>query len=173
MTQLVRELAVEKVQAICDLVVFKNEGPEERANFMLVPSWVWRSAPPKPTDDFWETGYFETLLPSPNGYVYASQYLKMFGVGFWPGTLPGGEAPIASDEIEATEGSKKPLPEAERRRFCELYVGIWGDSATETKALAAAKAAYPEFMVARDPFNSTLREIRGPVRPGKKPSRGE
>lgn len=171
MTQLIRELAVEKVQAICELLIFKNDEPEQRATFMLAPSWIWRTAPPKPGDDFWDTEYIEASIPSENGYTYSAQWLKMFGVRFWPGGLPGG-MPL-DDEPNGGEATlqRKPLGEAERRRFCELYLSLWGEAATEAKALQAAKAAYPDSLVSRDPFNATFRDIRGPTKRGKKPLR--
>ncbi|MGV3729346.1 MAG: hypothetical protein ACO1NN_01130 [Sphingopyxis sp.] len=172
MTQLVRELAVEKVQAICELMIFKNDGPEQRANYMFVPAWVWKTATLKPTDDFWETGYLDVVIPNQNGYTFPGHWLKMFGIGFYEGTLPGGFMADDAAPSETRDSSRKPIGEAERKRFCELYLQLWGDSATETKALAAAKAAYPDNVVSRDPFNATFREIRGPVKRGKKPLSG-
>lgn len=76
-----------------------------------------------------------------------------------PITLPSLDSLAAIDKLP-------PLAAAEMERFIRLYLDIWGSSAVEGKALAAAKATYPDNSVGRDPFYKKLRAIRGPGKRG-------
>lgn len=63
--------------------------------------------------------------------------------------------------------TRRPIAAAEMERFARLYLDLWGEAATEMKALSAIRACYPDAVIGRDAFLSIFRELRGPGKVGK------
>lgn len=163
--QLMRNLLADRVQAVADEARWNDGDEYGRTQFAIIPHWIWRTIKPEVESDFWLTGYLETYFP---GEPYNShRWAELFEVRFWPDGLP----PPPPEEADTSRTS--PLPEAEQRRFCELYLGTWKDAAYEGKALSAIRACYPDKAISRDPFFVIFRELRGPGKRGKPPNRGK
>jgi len=125
---------------------------------------------------FWERGDCRFQRASSGGYgYYASDYTAL-NVRFEPARVhrylqtlaPGSPADSGAPN---SPDNRKPLPEAEQRRFCEVFVAVHGaEAATESFARRAIGAMYPDNSVSRDGFRELLRSIRelkGEIRKGR------
>lgn len=167
-SQLIRELRHDRVQAVCHEAIPFGEDGRERIHFAIVPTWVWWRAPPSEDADFWETGYLYTLIPANAGGTKIAGSVEFFGVRFWPDGLPGGadSAPSAESNEAQDKVTKASVSRADLARWHELFVQLYPD-APEALALRSAVAMFPDNHVPRQ----WVRELRGPQKRGKPANR--
>lgn len=117
---------------------------------------------------FWVAGGVSFHLKG--GYRERDVTMEAFDLRFDPRDIAA-IAPKPATAVAAAPAANKdakPLPAAERQRFAALYVELFGDAATETKAVAALRACYPDHSIGRDAFLADFRAIRGRQVPGRK-----
>lgn len=88
--QLCRELRFDRVQAVCDEGAIFYNNKSYRVKLAVLHSWHWWQQMPQLTDDFWETGYLEIMIPEKVGGLSFKTCgsIRYFGVRFDPARLP-------------------------------------------------------------------------------------
>lgn len=155
-------------------LVWKSEGNREKLEFHQWTIGAWPDRTDDPRHDFWKSGDVEFDVPAEGYAIKAGPIVALYSVRFRPEDIQSIIPPLGKVSIaeETPKTPSSPIAAAELERFCRLYVAIWEDRSVEDRAWVACKATYPDNKVARDPFREVFREIRGPVKPGKKPSGG-
>lgn len=168
-TQLQRELAVRRIVAIADQVIWQDNSQTRQAHLLIVPAWVW-NIELRMEDDFWDTGYLERLLPVKGYGIDASRWIKLYDVRFWPEGLPNPKERTSAPAIEedrvksAPKGGRPPKPwwdalwveiarqlysgklKPDRQSDIEKamleWASIQGESLSETSARTAARKLF-------------------------------
>lgn len=171
---MIQRLKDQLIDSVARNLVWKFQGQREEHSFRVFSVSFWPDEVAHHAHNFWKSGDIELYVPAEGHAIRVGPTMSLYSVRFRPEHIraimpPREDLSLASDKKDEP---KTPLADAELRRFCRLYLDTWGHSATETKALAACKAIYAENKISRDPFRDIFRELRGPVKPGKKVSRG-
>jgi hypothetical protein len=176
-----RRLASGQIRAVAanfsDAIQSQAGGPTTIATKLW--SEPWR----KLDGDFWETGdiTFTDALPlmpvisvGNSRGLKPTQRINLFDVRLDPAAFPqSGDERTDVEEGESDAGPLTPLAEAEAKRFLRVYLAVFGNGVAEAQALTAIRASFPEHTVSRDRFREILRELRGPGKLGKPPTRGK
>jgi hypothetical protein len=169
--ELVRQVFAGRIRAATNL----SWGRPQRHHFdraIIDPDW-WGSVPGigDPSNILWVTGAIQFFLQDSANAFAPEIAVSGFGTRLEPvSILAAASAPTAT---VPQKDDRKPLPVAEMKRFASVYHGVFAASATETKAVAAVRAAYPDNSVGRDAFLAEFRAIRGAQTPGPKPKTEE
>lgn len=159
----------------------------------VIPALWWNFAPrvADPESDFWIAGGLTLTIPPPPTRPGPDSTYEHFGIRFEPEGLRriardagidlNPEATALASALRnykppptpAAPDERKPISQSDQKRFCEVYIGVHGDSATERGAYQAVQAMFPDKKVARDPFFVQFRAIRGPQLPGRKKQSGK
>ena len=174
-----RRLASGQIRAVAANISY---GPQsETGGPTTIATKFWNEPWRRLDEDFWETGDITFTDANPLMPVISvgnsrglkpPQRVSLFDVRFDPAAFPraGDER---TDVDESDIAPLKPLAEAEARRFLQVYLMVHGNGVAEAQALSALRAAFLKHSVSRDWFRAILRELRGPGKPGKPPTRGK
>lgn len=160
-TQLGRELRAERYRSAADEVIWAHDGFTGRDRLAILPRWVWTIAMPDVASDFWRTGYLDAWVPVNRSAFDAGNWIRIYGVRFWAPGLQLPEPKVSADSV-----AKPNVAKADLARWHEIFVDVH-PNAPEALALQSAAAMFPNNTVPRQ----WVRDLRGPQKRGKPPSR--
>jgi len=151
------------------LLKTQNEATRE---FRFILPIYWKDWACLADSDFWAAGdvTFYNAIRMGFGVVTTGTFYSVrldpapfaeFDGGGEPPAKPAAQVPKADE--------RKPPASAELKRFCRAVLSEWPD-ASEDWLREKAVLFFPDNRIRRDPFREILREIRGPVKRGKKPN---
>lgn len=110
--QLQRELRFGRVNAICDEGAIFYNNQSYSVELAILHRWHWWQQMPRVTDDFWDTGYLEIMIPEKIGGLSFKSCgsVRYFDVRFDPSKLPqekGADFAQAKQSASATPGKNK------------------------------------------------------------------
>ena len=158
---IVHRASIGRVRAAAEQIVYPVGDERDAFDMAGIPASWWGYVGDvlrDPAGPFWTATVGELTVNPDDGVDVRPHHFS--GVRFESSGITA-LTDSSSAEVVPSADTRKLLPEAEQRRFCELLVSIHSvEAATESFARRALAAMYPDYSVSRDAFRDLLRSIR-------------